>query len=96
MPCKPFLQFSPSEVEKVLSVNVLSQYWTLMEFLPRMASLRKGHVVSMCSMAGVTGTPNLVPYCSSKFAVKDWFNKVLHAKIMEYSNTCGYPVGKST
>lgn len=70
MPCKPFLQFSPSEVEKVLSVNVLSQYWTLMEFLPRMASLRKGHVVSMCSMAGVTGTPNLVPYCSSKFAVK--------------------------
>ena len=24
----------------------------------------------MSSMAGITGTPNLVPYCSSKFAVK--------------------------
>jgi len=70
MPCKPFLHFSPAEIEKVFSVNVMSQYWTLMEFLPRMASLRRGHIVSMCSMAGVTGTPNLVPYCSSKFAIK--------------------------
>ena len=26
----------------------------------------QGHIVSMSSMAGVTGTPNLVPYCASK------------------------------
>ncbi|XP_023339915.1 estradiol 17-beta-dehydrogenase 11 isoform X2 [Eurytemora carolleeae] len=70
MPCKPFLNHSGAEIQKIFEVNVFSQYWTLMEFLPRMISLNRGHIISMSSMAGITGTPNLVPYCSSKFAVK--------------------------
>lgn len=70
MPCKPFLDFSEKEVEKIFSVNVYSQYWTIFEFLPRMLSLDRGHILSISSIAGITGTPNLVPYCSSKFAVK--------------------------
>ena len=44
------------------------------EFLPRMISINKGHIVSMSSMAGITGTPNLVPYCASKFAVKGFMD----------------------
>ena len=70
MPCKPFMSYSEQEVDKIFSVNVYSQFWTVKEFLPRMISLNKGHIVSMSSMAGITGTPNLVPYCASKFAVK--------------------------
>jgi len=70
MPCKLFLNHSEDDIEKLFSVNVFSQFWTVMEFLPRMLSLKKGHIVSISSIAGVTGTPNLVPYCSSKFAVK--------------------------
>ena len=30
----------------------------------------QGHIVCMSSMAGITGTPNLVPYCASKFALR--------------------------
>jgi hypothetical protein len=30
------LFFSEKEVEKIFSVNVYSQYWTVFEFLPRM------------------------------------------------------------
>jgi len=74
MPCKPFLNFSEKEVEKIFSVNVYSQYWTVFEFLPRMISLDRGHIVSLSSIAGITGTPNLVPYCSSKFAVKGFMD----------------------
>jgi len=70
MPCKPLLQHSEKEIEKVFSVNVFSQFWTIYEFLPRMLTLNMGHIVSMSSMAGITGTPNLVPYCASKFALK--------------------------
>jgi all-trans-retinol dehydrogenase (NAD+) len=70
MPCKPFLNHSGADIQKIFEVNVYSQYWTLMEFLPRMLSLNRGHIISMSSMAGITGTPNLVPYCSSKFAIK--------------------------
>ena len=74
MPCKPFLTYSQKEVEKIFDVNVFSQFWTVKEFLPRMINLNKGHIISMSSMAGITGTPNLVPYCSSKFAVKGFMD----------------------
>jgi len=74
MPCKPFLNYSEKEIEKIFAVNVFSQYWTVLEFLPRMISINKGHIVAMSSMAGITGTPNLVPYCSSKFAVKGFMD----------------------
>ncbi len=74
MPCKPFLTYSQKEVEKIFDVNVFSQFWTVKEFLPRMINLSKGHIISMSSMAGITGTPNLVPYCSSKFAVKGFMD----------------------
>ena len=74
MPCKPFQSFSPQEIEKIFGVNVFSQFWTVKEFLPRMISLNKGHIVSMSSMAGIVGTPNLVPYCASKFAVKGFMD----------------------
>merc|ERR1711892_854237 len=65
MPCKPLLSFSGFEVETQFSVNVLSHFWTIKQFLPRMMELNKGHIV-----AGVNGAPNLTPYCSTKFAVK--------------------------
>ena len=74
MPCKPFMNHSQQEVEKIFNVNVYSQFWTVHEFLPRMLGLNKGHIISMSSMAGITGTPNLVPYCSSKFAVKGFMD----------------------
>jgi len=74
MPCKPIESFSQHEIEKIFGVNVYSQFWTVKEFLPRMISLNKGHIVSMSSMAGIVGTPNLVPYCASKFAVKGFMD----------------------
>lgn len=70
MPAKPMLKFEPDEIQRLFDVNVFSQYWTMMEFMPGMIKRDHGHVVSMCSVAGITGTPYLVPYCSSKFAIK--------------------------
>jgi all-trans-retinol dehydrogenase (NAD+) len=70
MPCKPLLSFTCSEVETQFSVNVLSHFWTVKQFLPRMIELKTGHIVAMSSVAGVNGAPNLTPYCSTKFAVK--------------------------
>ena len=70
MPAKPLLDFKPEEVEKIFAVNVYSQFWTLFEYLPGFIERDSGHIVSMCSMAGITGTPYLAPYCASKFAIK--------------------------
>ncbi|GBO39435.1 Retinol dehydrogenase 10-B, partial [Araneus ventricosus] len=37
-------------------------------FLPEMMQSNKGHIVSIASLAGVSGLPNLTDYCASKFA----------------------------
>lgn len=39
-------------------------------FLPTMIKNNYGHIVALSSVAGLTGTVNLVPYCASKFAVR--------------------------
>ncbi|XP_076030664.1 estradiol 17-beta-dehydrogenase 11-like isoform X2 [Oratosquilla oratoria] len=70
MPCKSFLKHTPEEIEKLFSINILSHFWTLKEFLPPMLKSGQGHVIAVSSIAGVMATSNLVPYCSSKFAVK--------------------------
>lgn len=70
MPCKPFMSHTPEDVERVFRVNVFAQFWTLFEFWPDFLAQQKGHIVAMSSTAGVTGTPNLTAYCSSKFAIK--------------------------
>ena len=74
MPCKPFMQFSEKELEKIFDVNVFAHFHTVHEFLPRMININRGHIICMSSMAGITGTPNLVPYCASKFAVKGFMD----------------------
>ncbi|XP_068248031.1 retinol dehydrogenase 10-like [Palaemon carinicauda] len=40
------------------------------EWLPLFVAASKGHIVAVSSIAGLMATSNLVPYCSSKYAVK--------------------------
>ena len=42
----------------------------LKTFLPRMIEIDRGYVVSLSSIAGYAGAPNMVPYTASKFAVR--------------------------
>lgn len=35
-----------------------------------MIKMKKGHIVALSSIAGLTGLKNVVPYCGSKFAVR--------------------------
>jgi NADP-dependent 3-hydroxy acid dehydrogenase YdfG len=56
------MQHSQQDIEQVFQVNVYSQFWTLQEFLPDFLEQKKGHIVSMSSTAGLTGTPNLTAY----------------------------------
>ena len=78
MPCKPFLSFTDQELEKQFSVNVLSHFWTIRQFLPRMLQKNHGHIVAMSSVAGLNGAPNLTPYCSTKFAVRGLMDSLFH------------------
>ena len=42
----------------------------LKTFLPRMIEMDRGIIVSLTSIAGYVGAPNMVPYAATKFAVR--------------------------
>lgn len=60
--------FNLAKIVKTFDVNVLAHFWTLKAFLPGMIEAKKGHIVSVASMAGYGGINKLVDYCASKFA----------------------------
>jgi len=65
---KSFLDTTDDQTEKVMRVNTFAVMWAVKAFLPDMIKT-SGHIVTIASAAGFTGTPLLVDYCASKFAV---------------------------
>ena len=60
---------STEKINKIFEVNVISQFYTIKEFLPDMINANEGHVVTMGSFSGLFTTGVVVPYCSTKHAV---------------------------
>ena len=54
-------------IRRTLDVNTISHLYTIKEFLPEMITNKKGHIVSIASLAGLWGIPGLGDYCASKF-----------------------------
>lgn len=46
-------------------------------FLPDMIAQRQGHFVALCSTAAMSGIPNLVAYCSTKYAVRGYMDALI-------------------
>ncbi len=63
------LDASEKALNNTFNVNVMAHYWTLQAFLPAMIANKKGHVVSIASMASFLSPPGLIPYCNTKAAV---------------------------
>lgn len=70
MVTKQFMQFSDSEIENTVNVNLMGQVWCLREFLPAMIKTNRGSIVFMCGLPGHAGAPNMVPYSASKFGIR--------------------------
>lgn len=61
------MELSDEMIERTMKVNTISHLHTIREFLPDMIANKKGHIVSIASMAGLVGLPGLSDYCASKF-----------------------------
>lgn len=70
MPQHEILKHAEGEIRRIFDINVLAHFWMYQAFLPKMIEKNIGHLVSISSIAGLCGLNNLVPYCSSKFAVR--------------------------
>eukprot|EP00699_Malawimonas_sp_californiana_P002089 EC716622.1.p1 GENE.EC716622.1~~EC716622.1.p1 ORF type:complete len:211 (+),score=42.81 EC716622.1:3-635(+) len=65
---KNLLDISDRAINLTFGVNVISHFWTVRAFLPAMLQANSGHIVTIASIAGVTGINQMTDYCASKFA----------------------------
>jgi short-subunit dehydrogenase len=65
----PFLDASPEQLELIVSVNLLAVMDLTRLLLPGMLERRRGHVVSMASLAGKLPPPQLASYGATKHGV---------------------------
>jgi len=62
------LDIPDDKINLTFDVNVLAHFWTIRKVLPAMIKEKKGHIVSIASLAGHVGLTRLSDYCASKFA----------------------------
>ena len=64
---KRFIDLKDEDIDKTMAVNCTSNFWIIKSFLPDMMKVNKGHIVTISSVAGLSGGPRLADYCASKF-----------------------------
>ena len=64
----PLVDMSYEELERVVQVNVLGTMYAIKAVLPGMVARRRGHVVTIGSIAGRIGSPFEAVYSATKFA----------------------------
>jgi 3-oxoacyl-[acyl-carrier protein] reductase len=64
----PLVDMSYEEIERVVQVNVLGTIYAVRAVLPGMVARRRGHVVTIGSIAGRIGSPFEAVYSATKFA----------------------------
>ncbi len=67
---KPLPEFSLAEWRTLNAVNTDGPFLVTRSVLPGMQSRRRGKIVNVCSLASDLGRPNIVPYATSKGALK--------------------------
>jgi hypothetical protein len=63
--------FDPEDLlstTRTFGVNTISHFWILQAFLPGLIAAGKGHVVSVASLLGITGTAQLSKWISGSAA----------------------------
>jgi 3-oxoacyl-[acyl-carrier protein] reductase len=66
---KSTVDYPVDEWQKVLSVNLTSQFLTCRAVAPHMVRAKYGRIVNIASIAGKEGNPNAVAYSASKAGV---------------------------
>ncbi|KAB8596096.1 hypothetical protein FH972_025805 [Carpinus fangiana] len=97
----PITQISDAKLDLVFKVNLISQWYTVREFLPGMIDSRKGHIVTVASMASYTGVAGISDYCATKAGALA-FHECLTQEIRHLHQapfvrtTCAHPFWTST
>lgn len=85
------------DIEAQFDVNVLGLVQTTRQTLPVMIKQRAGHIINMCSMAGLIATPTYTIYAACKHAVHG-FSEALRREVKPWGIDVSliYPGGVAT
>ncbi len=68
MPVGPYLEETASTTDLILDVNAAGVLYGMRAVLPTMIGARRGHIVTVSSMAGMLPLPGMITYNASKYA----------------------------
>ncbi|KAJ8023639.1 17-beta-hydroxysteroid dehydrogenase 13 [Holothuria leucospilota] len=76
------LDLTDDQILRTMNVNAIAHFWTLRAFLPDMLEADNGHIVTIASVAGYTGSAYLTDYTASKFAARG-FDDALEFELIQ-------------
>ena len=85
------------DIQMQLKVDLLGVAWTARAVLPQMYRQGSGHIINMCSMAGLVATPTYTIYAACKHAVHG-FSEALRREVKPWGIDVSmiYPGGVTT
>jgi short-subunit dehydrogenase len=85
------------DIQSQFDVNVLGVIQTTRQAMPVMMKQRSGHIINMCSMAGLVATPTYTIYAACKHAVHG-FSEALRREVKPWGIDVSmiYPGGVTT
>lgn len=69
-PVRPLWQISSAEFDRVIDVNIKGVANMIRAFAPSMVARRRGVIVNLSSGWGRSTSPEVAPYCASKYAIE--------------------------
>ena len=84
----PLWQVPAEEFAELLNVNIGGVYNVLVEFVPLMIAAGEGVIVNFCSTWGRSTSPEVAPYCATKYAIEG-LTKALASELP--SGLCAVP-----
>jgi len=79
-----FLQLSADDFSTDISIDYLGTVYTTKLIAPLMVKNRSGHIVNICSLAGLISIYGYSAYSPAKFAVKS-FSSILRTELAPYN-----------
>ncbi len=79
----PLTDTSPEDFRRVIDVNVAGVFLGMRAVAPTMAEQRAGSIINLSSVAGLMGSPYLVAYSASKWAVRG-MTKVVAKELAQF------------
>ncbi len=73
-----FSEIPEDRWEQLMQINLLAPMRLTARFLPAMMARRSGQIANVSSVAGIIGTPQLVPYSTAKFGLRGFSEALAH------------------